>query len=197
MEAGQGARGLRLPEISENMNKIILIIILLTMSLIAGSTTGGSTGMKDPADGVSADKLTSLISEFSGKEGFDVVRIGRLGTSAIKSFLRLGTLLDGDDEDARALKDVIGGLRKLAIVDYGECSESDRQKFERKLGRLLRDEDMIMEAKDGGDAFKIYGVVDETTDKLRNFVLYDPSDCSLICLFGSISMSAVASAMEL
>ena len=53
-----------------------------------------------------------------------------------------------------------------------------------------------MEIKDGGDMCRIYGVVDDAADKLSNFVLYDPSDCTLICLFGTIPMSAVVSALD-
>ncbi len=39
---------------------------------------------------------------------------------------------------------------------------------------------------------RIYGVVDESADSVKDFVLYTPSDCALICIFGSISMDAVA-----
>ena len=39
---------------------------------------------------------------------------------------------------------------------------------------------------------KIYGVFDEQSGTVQDFVLYAPSDCALICLFGSISMDAIA-----
>lgn len=178
------------------MKRTAIIIIVLLSCLVSHASFAGGAAKGAATDGIRAEKLTGLISEFSRKEGFDVVRIGRFGTSAIKSIIRLGALADGDSDEAKAFKDVIGGLRKLAIVDYGECSDSDRQRFERKLERLLRDEDLIMEVKDGGESYRIFGVLDEDSDKLRDFVLYDPSDCSLICLFGSMSLSALTSAVD-
>lgn len=138
--------------------------------------------------------LTSLISEYRGREGFDVIKIGRLGTSAIKTIARLGAL--GDDEDAAMVRDVVGGLKKLAIVDYEDCSDADKQSFERKVNRLLKDDEVIMEFKDGGDICRVYGVMDEKSDKIRDFILYTPSDCALICLFGSISLNKVLSTVD-
>ena len=175
------------------MKRITAIIILLTAALLC-SATNSRAGSAD--DGIRADRLTDLISEFSGKDGFEVVRIGRLGTSLMKRFIGLGARVEGDSEDAGAVRELLSGLKRLSVVEYGDCCEADREKFEHKLGRLLRDEDIIMEIKDGGDTCRIYGVVDDAADKLSNFVLYDPSDCTLICLFGTIPMSAVVSALD-
>ena len=175
------------------MKRITAIIILLTAALLCSAANAG-TGAA--GDGIRADRLTGLISEFSGREGFEVVRIGRLGTSIMKRFIGLGAWAEGDSGEAREVRELLSGLKKLSIVEYGDCSEADREKFERRLGRVLADEDIIMEIKDGGDMCRIYGVVDDAADKLSNFVLYDPSDCTLICLFGTIPMSAVVSALD-
>ena len=43
-----------------------------------------------------------------------------------------------------------------------------------------------------GEKMRIYGVMDEKTNEVKDFVLYAPSDCSLICLFGTLSMDAMA-----
>lgn len=176
------------------MKKLTAIIIILTATLACFAGNGRKESRAE--GGAQADRLISLIAEYRYKDGFDVVKIGRLGTSAIKSLAKIGAWAEGDGEDAKALKDVIGGLKKLAIVDYEDCSETDRHNFERKVGRILREEDTIMEFKDNGEICKIYGVMDESSDKLRNFILYNPSDCALICLFGSISLSKVISAMD-
>jgi hypothetical protein len=50
---------------------------------------------------------------------------------------------------------------------------------------------MLMEVKDGSDIMRMYGVVDDRGDKVKDFVLFSPEDCTLICLFGSISLDSV------
>ena len=48
-----------------------------------------------------------------------------------------------------------------------------------------------MEVNDEEDRMQIFGLYDERTDAVRDFVLYTPSECALICIFGKISMAAV------
>ena len=49
-----------------------------------------------------------------------------------------------------------------------------------------------MEAKDGNDLMQIYGVVDEKTGTVRDFVMHNPSGSSLVCIFGSIPIEKLA-----
>ena len=49
-----------------------------------------------------------------------------------------------------------------------------------------------MEAKDDDASMRIFGVVDEKTGTVRDFVLHSPDGGTLICIFGSISMDAVS-----
>ena len=142
---------------------------------------------------ISIGKLSSVISEFRGAEGFEVFSLGRVGTVAIKSIVRLEALQDGGDGDLARL---IGGIKKIAIVDFKECKQADKARFERKMGRLLNDDCLIMEAGDGKDKMKIYGVLDEKAERFDNFVLYVPSDCALVCFFGSIPLSTVSKALS-
>lgn len=176
------------------MKKLVVIFVLLATAFVCAAGNGRKE--KEAMNAVPVDRLVSLISDYSAKDGFDVIRIGRLGTSAIKSLARLGSWDDGDSDAEEALS-IISGIKKLAIVDYEDCSPADKESFERKVGRLLKDENVIMEFKDDGHICRIYGVMDERSDKLRDFVLYTPSDCALICLFGSISLSKVTSVMDL
>lgn len=170
------------------MKKYIITVIILLIATCAVA--------KEKDSGVSLSKLNAVISEYSLNDGFDVVNVGKIGTMAIKSLIRLGAMADGDNDDARAALNLISGIKKIAIVDYDDCQESVRKGFEHKLSRILTDKELIMEAKDGGDIMKIYGVIDDKADKLGNFVMYAPQDCALICLFGTIPLSAIASAME-
>lgn len=61
------------------MKKIIVIIALTLASLFCSA--GGR--------GVQSGKLASVISEYRGSDGFEVVRVGWLGTAAIKTNSRI------------------------------------------------------------------------------------------------------------
>ncbi len=54
----------------------------------------------------------------------------------------------------------------------------------------------FLEVKDGSETVRIFGVASEDGEEVKDFVLYAPDDCALVCLFGSISMEAVASMVE-
>lgn len=145
---------------------------------------------------VPKEKILTLISEYRGQDGFDVVRLGPLGTTLARSVAKIALKVDGDDETAEILK-LVNGIRSIAVVDYEDCASSVKDSFNAKLGRILNGTDLLMEVKDDEDHVFIYGVVDEAGDKVQNFVLHVPADCALICMFGTISMDTVAKIAEL
>ena len=57
---------------------------------------------------------------------------------------------------------------------------------------MLEGSQMLMEAKDGDDKMRIYGIVDEDGEKVSDFILHTPSECAVICILGSISTEAIA-----
>lgn len=173
--------------------KTLLVVLL---ALASGLCSAAGRKASAPArDAVRADKLTNLISEYSRKDGFEVIKVGRLGTSLVRGLVKMGLAHENDPESAAVLK-AVQGIRKLAVVEYESCSQADKDSFNRKLKRLLDDDSLLMEAKDEGDNFQIHGVVDDKSDKIGNFVLYAPSDCALICLFGTIPLDSITSLMD-
>ena len=131
-----------------------------------------------------------LISEYKAYDGFEAVKVGRLGTGILKSLISSGAV-EGSDPEIKEIKRLIKGIKKLAVVDYSDCEPQVRQGFTQKVGRLLNGAEMLMEVKDGSDIMRMYGVVDDRGDRVRNFVLFSPEDCTLICLFGTISLDSV------
>ena len=127
--------------------------------------------------------ILALISECRGCEGADVVQLGRLSTGAIKGALRVAAV--GDREMREVLK-LARGLNSISIFDYDGCSDADKMYITGRLDALLSGSEVLMEAKDGSERLRIFGVVDDRTDNIRDIVLYAPASCSLICLFGSI-----------
>ena len=130
-------------------------------------------------------KLVSIINEYKNYEGVEVVMVGSLGTRALKS-------LSENDPDMRDAMRIISGIRKMLVVDFEDCEPAVRERLARKLQGALDGADLLMEVKDGGTGLMMYGVVAEGSSTVRDFVLYSPEDCSLICLFGSLSMNAVS-----
>lgn len=164
------------------MKKIIVAIMLLAVCVTAFPQTGNG--------GVPKEKIASLINEFRTYDGFDVVRMNALGTSAIKALIRMTASADSDPE-VRAALDMIKGIKKIAVVDYEDCAQDVKQRFSRKLNRALSSSELLMEAKDGSEVMRMYGVVSDDSAVVRDFVMFSPDDCALVCLFGSISLDAI------
>ena len=136
-------------------------------------------------------KLVSIINEYKNYEGVEVVKVGSLGTRALKSMIRLASLSENAPDMRDAMR-IISGIRKMLVVDFEDCEPAVRERLARKLQGALDGADLLMEVKDGGTGLMMYGVVAEGSSTVRDFVLYSPEDCSLICLFGSLSLNAVS-----
>lgn len=161
--------------------KRFLLIIGILLSCQAFAANPGKT--------VSKARITSILSECRHYEGAEMVRLGRVATSAIKGVIRLSAL---DDPDAREALSLMKGIHGIMVLSYEECSADDKARITRKLEQAVEGSEMLMEASGDGERMTIYGVVDDNSDKVRDFVLYSPSDCAIICIFGSISMETVA-----
>lgn len=160
------------------MKKIIAIIALVA---VVSTTCFGKT--RSPRA-----KVMEAVEDYSMCEGFDLMKIGSLGTALIKSVARLAVLTEDNDQDARQAIALIDGIRSIAIADYSSCQEEDKERFSASLNRIFRDFEPFMELKEDGDVLRMYGDYNEKTGVIRDFILYTPTDCALICIFGTISL---------
>lgn len=166
------------------MRKMVVVMLLILASAAVFAKSGENA--------VRQEKLLELISEYSEKKNFNVIRISSFSASAIKGVVREASAFDGD-KDLKDTLEVIKGIRGGVIVKYGDCSEAVRRGFDRRLGELLENCDVLFEvAKDGEDMIRMYGVIDENAEDVKDFILYIPSDAALVCLFGTIKLDAVA-----
>ena len=165
------------------MRKMVVVMLLILASAAVFAKSGENA--------VRQEKLLELISEYSEKKNFNVIRISSFSASAIKGVVREASAFDGD-KDLKDTLEVIKGIRGGVIVKYGDCSEAVRRGFDRRLGELLENCDVLFEAKDGEDMIRMYGVIDENAEDVKDFILYIPSDAALVCLFGSIKLDALA-----
>ena len=160
-----------------------ILLLLVPMAAMAGS----------PESRISKSQIASVISEYRHFEGVEVVKLGPLATGAVKGVVRVASI---GDADARKARELMKGLKSLYVFDYASCKPALRERISRKLNRIFLDTELLMEVSDESDQMQIYGLYDERTDVVRDFVLYTPSECALICLFGSISIDAVSRLME-
>ena len=169
-------------------NLFIIIVLALTLPLAGNANAQGKS--------IPGTQISLLINEYKHCEGFESVKLGRLATGVIKSIIQSGAAKE-DEKDLKDVMRLMKGIKKLTMVDYSDCDPQVRQGFSQKMTRLLDGAEMLMEVKDGSDVMRMYGVVDDKGDKVKNFVLYSPEDCMLLCLFGTISMDSFLSMANL
>ena len=135
-------------------------------------------------------QLRNLVSDYRGTQGFDVVDVGGLGLSLLKAAAR--TAADSP-EDREALR-LFNGLKRLTIVDFSEAAPEVKDKFLRKVNRILRSGEKLLEAKDGGETVRIYGTSSDDGNLLEDVALLAGE--ALIFVRGSIRADQVAALMK-
>lgn len=160
------------------MKKALLTVII---ALVAG--IGAWAGK--PA------KVHNLVRQYKGCEGFEVVSLGRVGTSLIKGVIRVSADMDAED---KAVFNAFTNIKRLAIVDFEDAQPEVKERFVRKLERILEDMELIMEANDDGEHISIYGVEDGSS--VKDCILYS-SDGALIITEGGIDIDKVGQLMQL
>lgn len=136
---------------------------------------------------ISRAKLNSLVSICRTYKNVEIVKVGSVGMSLLKFAARISA---EDEEDREALR-AMNGIKSISVMDYSECRAGDMEAISARIDNLLAGKAPIMEVKDDGEAMFIYGVVSEDGGKIEDFVLYTPSDCALIVIFGSIDTAAL------
>ena len=182
--------------------KKIIITIIAALTLFASQgcarVRNDKTGKIEKTEAVAAAQtapLVALINEYKSCDGFEVVQLGRFGTSVVKSLIKAAAKSEVD-EDIRDTFRIISGIKRFAVVEFDGCSSDVRNGFISKVENILGSSELLMEVKDDDDQLKMYGITSSDGSTVSNFVLYNPSDNTLICLFGTISMDHIARMME-
>ena len=160
-----------------NMKKGILTLLLALMAVC--SAWAGTP-----------ERIGDIVRQYRNREGFEVMTMGRflLGT------LRAAARLDSDvDQEDRAALEALKGIKKMTLVDFEDASQADKTQFCLQVEKVLDKLDLIMEAKDGGEPLRIYGL--EDGDKLKDIILYR-ADGALISISGSIGLEHIGELMD-
>ena len=137
------------------------------------------------------EKIGDIVKQYSHREGFEVMNLGRF----LVGTLRAAALLDSDmDEEDRAALNAFSRVNRLVVVDFEDASEADKTSFRRKVEKELDKMELIMEAKDSGETIRIYGIQDD--NNLKDVILYS-SDGTLLSVSGSIDLEHIGELMEM
>lgn len=165
------------------MKKIIFTVLLMILPIMGFAGNGKET--------IPKNKLLTLISEYHGKDGFEIVKIGSFGTSLLKTALKLSVSKEKDEETEQALR-LMKGVKKIAVVEYESADKKSRDEFNTRLEKILSSADMLMEAKEDNETVRIYGVINEDGSEVQDFLVHVPEDGALACLFGSLPFDEIS-----
>ena len=186
------------------MKHTIIILLVAVLAAGAGLTSCSASTRKTETEtaatikkeaqhhNVNSGAVTDLIREYNLTEGFETVSVGGLGLGLIKMIAKPSM-----DEEERAALEIMDGLRRIVVLDYEEADSSKRESFTRKMTEILDRAEKIIEVKDEEDVLNIYGTCADGGDSIDDLMIFSPGDCSLICLFGSISSQKVADLIEM
>ena len=139
----------------------------MVLSLLPAAWAGNPSG-----------KIRTLMNEFRDGPGFEVVDMGPVALGLIRAAAR-GEVKN--DDDRKALQ-VFKDIKRLTILDFSDADAAHKEKFLRKAKRT--DEEMLMEAKDGGETVRVYGLSNAAGDILEDIILL--ADDALISVRGKI-----------
>lgn len=171
------------------MKKIIsiLVVVIFTMTSIAQAVTQSDSKKVNPG------AVTSLVKEYYGTEGFEIVSIGSFGLG----LTRIIAKASADTPEDREMLGILDNLNRVVVVDFEEADGGHKGSFVKKISALLENAEKIIEIKDGGETFNLYGTSSEGGERIDDIIIFVPEDCALICLFGSISAQKIADIIEI
>ena len=167
------------------MNSLWKTLLITLLLLLPAAGRGAETAKRTPQG-----RIVSLVSEYWSCDGFEVIRFGGLALTALRQAVRLSD--DIDREDTRMALALLKGIRKVVVVDYENAEDATRRRFTRRLDKLLDGSDLLLEARDGSDSVRIFGVTDGDGSVLRDLVIHAPGSSTLVCLFGSLPVETLA-----
>ena len=125
------------------------------------------------------------MNEFRNEPGFEMVDMGPVALGLIRAAARGEVKTEDDRKALQVFKDI----KRLTILDFSDAEASRKEKFLRKAKRVLAEEEMLMEAKDGGETVRIYGMSNAAGDILEDIILL--ADDALISVRGKIRADLV------
>ena len=154
--------------------KKILLTLSMVLCLVPTAWAGDRTG-----------QLRTLVNEFRDEPGFEIVDMGPLALGLIRAAAR-GEVKN--DDDRKALQ-VFKDIKRLTVLDFSDAADNLKERFFRKARRILSDEDLLLEARDGGETVRIYGMSSDDGNLLQDVVIL--AEDALITVKGKIRLDQI------
>ena len=162
-----------------DMKKKVILLILSILTVCGSMNDIGKN-----------TRLQALVNSYKGREGIEVLNIRR----PMLNLLKIAAFYSDGDEDAKAVKEMLKGIKRITIVDYDDAEPQVKSEFSRKVSKILSNEDLLMEAKDDGETMRIYGTFNEKTGKVSDVGIFSPTDGTFIFLVGSFNLEDISKA---
>ena len=140
--------------------------------------------------GTPSGKIRTLVNEFRGEPGVEVVDMGPIALGLIRAAARGEAKNDDDRKALQVFKDI----KRLTVLDLSDAEAALKEKFLRKANRILADEDVLMEAKDEGETVRIYGLSNAAGDILQDIIIL--AGDALISVHGKIRADLVGELIQ-
>ena len=159
--------------------KKILITLCMVLCLAPAAWASNQSG-----------KLRTLVNEYRDEPGVEVVDLGGVALGLLRATIRT----QADNEQDRKALDVLRSIKRLTVLDYSDAAQSVKDSFLRKAKRILANEEMLLEAKDGGETVRIYGLSSDDGNLLEDIIIL--AEDVLISIKGKIRMDQVSELIE-
>jgi len=165
------------------MRKIVFTTLLLLS--IAGFA---------PVDAAAIDhgkRVSLLMKQYSGRDDFEVVNIGRLGIAMIKTAMRQDM-----DEDTRKVFDLMNDIKQISIASFDDCDPEIKSRFSSSLSKILVKDYLLMETKENGERVQIFAIPSDNGNEITDLIISAPDSGALICVRGTIKVDDLAKAVD-
>ena len=173
----------------------VFLILVLNMNRMASTLESQVQISVYLQDDMKKQARIDLQSDIEKMQGIDTVKYVNKDEAKERLSERLG--------DQKYLLDALGDKNPLpdafeVTVKTPEMVETAAKAIERMDGveSAKYGQDVVEHLFDITRLMRIFGLVDEEGDEVRDFIAYSPQDCVLICLYGSMSMRQLARLMK-
>ena len=135
-------------------------------------------------------KLRTLVNDYRNEPGFEIVDLGGLGMGLLRAAAKSSV----DSEEDRQALEMLRGIKRLTVLDFSDAAEHLKDQFLRKAKRILSDEELLMEAKDGEETVRIYGLTSKDASLLEDIIIL--AENTLISVKGKIRMDQLGELMR-
>ncbi len=159
------------------------LLIFLSLAVALSSCAG------TPKKNETNEALNKAISECRQYKGAKVIEFGTAMADFIKGVIGLA---GAEDDDAKEALDVMKDISGFTVLAYADCSDEDKKAINAKLGTILDNAEVLMEAADDGKKAQVFGTCNENNpDIVHDVIIYVKSECALVCMSGSISVESL------